>query len=205
MVRKTQRDVHAANRNRKQKHGTRQPKDTILIACEGHTEAAYFQDMGQHHRMAVTALPLARSCESLVFEAEKINEQDGPYNEVWVVFDKDAEEGRFNHGIQMAHEKNISVAYSNESFELWFCLHFDYIDAGLTREQYCEKMTAYLGTKYRKPHPDIYWSLEPRQNQAIRFAERLMSNYQVRNPYRDNPSTTVHELVERLQLWRNQH
>lgn len=32
------------------------------------------------------------------------------------------------------------AAWSNESFELWYYLHFQYLDTGISRSQYIEKI-----------------------------------------------------------------
>jgi hypothetical protein len=44
----------------------------------------------------------------------------------------------------------------------------------------------------------MYDELAPYQQIAIRNARRLLEEYQARNPACDNPSTTVHRLVEQL-------
>ena len=54
------------------------------------------------------------------------------------------------------------------------------------------------GRPYRKNDPRLYAALRSRQPDAIRNAQRLVAQYHTSDPARDNPSTTVHQLVEEL-------
>jgi hypothetical protein len=82
--------------------------------------------------------------------------------------------------------------------ELWYLLHFAYHDTGMARTVYEEKLTHCLGTRYAKNSEDMFGRLEAKQADAIRNAERLLSQYPTPNPEQDNPSTTVHLLVIEL-------
>lgn len=67
------------------------------------------------------------------------------YGHVWVIFDKDNfSDDQFNSAIEQACRKGYYIGWSNEAIELWFLLHFEYLNAGITREQYCEKLTKYF-------------------------------------------------------------
>jgi hypothetical protein len=60
-------------------------------------------------------------------------------------------------------------------------------------------LTERLGIPYRKNNPDMYYLLEDWQPTAIRNAQTLLDSYgSHHNPERDNPSTTVHYLVQEL-------
>ena len=90
------------------------------------------------------------------------------------------------------------VAYSNEAFELWYVLHFEYLNSGISRQQYVSKLNRLLGKQYVKNDEEIYLLIFPRQKDAIRNADTLLKEYQTPNPACDNPSTTVHLLVQQL-------
>lgn len=45
------------------------------------------------------------------------------------------------------HKKYYKVGWSNESVELWFLLHFEYLNSGISREQYNEKLTIHFRYK----------------------------------------------------------
>jgi len=55
-----------------------------------------------------------------------------------------------------------------------------------------------LGHPYQKNSEIIFEELLARQADAIRNAKRLLAQYSPPNPAADNPSTTVHKLVEQL-------
>ncbi len=89
-------------------------------------------------------------------------------------------------------------AYSNEAFELWYVLHFNYHQSATARHLYVERLNDLLGVPYEKSRLDMYERLEDRQETAIRNAEKLLDTYQPHRPAHDNPSTTVHLLVKEL-------
>jgi len=76
-------------------------------------------------------------------ETEKIDLRE---DECWVVFDKDDFNRNFNNAINKAKKNGLHVAYSNESFELWFLLHFSFTDSAVRRQDYNNKLTE----NYRK-------------------------------------------------------
>ncbi len=59
-------------------------------------------------------------------------------------------------------------------------------------------LTELLGHKYQKNSETIYEKLKDKQENAIKNAKRLLKEYKPPNPESDNPSTTVHLLVEEL-------
>ncbi len=103
-----------------------------------------------------------------------------------------------NKAIQNADTKRFRVAYSNEAFELWYVLHFEFLNTGIPRKDYCKKLTSLLGRPYQKNSETIYDELLDKQPTAIKNAEKLLKCYVPPNPGTDNPSTTVHELVQKL-------
>jgi hypothetical protein len=125
--------------------------------------------------------------------------KEGNYDEVWCVFDRDSfPANNFNNALILAQEKNIKVAYSNEAFELWYLLHFHFYQTGIPRHDYCKKLDKLLGHKYKKNSETIFEELEAFQSDAIRNARKLLEQYDSVKPENDNPSTTVHLLVEEL-------
>ena len=98
--------------------------------------------------------------------------------------------------------KNIHIAYSNEAFELWYLLHFNYYDTAISRREYCEILSKLLGKKYTKKSDEIYELISSRENNAINNAKRLLASYPYENPEKNNPSTTVFKLVEELNKYK---
>jgi hypothetical protein len=177
---------------------TREIRETFLIVCEGvQTEPNYFRSF-----RVLTATVEVYGCgantRSLVDIAIRLSQQVD-YDQVWCVFDRDSFPAHnFNQALILAKQHNIKVAYSNEAFELWYLLHFNYHDAALCRSDYSGKLTDCLNSKYRKNGKNMYELLLPFQENAIRNAKALLAQYNQPNPLINNPSTTVHMLVEEL-------
>lgn len=176
----------------------REMRPVFLIVCEGEkTEPNYFRSFRVNADVEVVGT--GRSPLGVVEHAKESGKKR-EYTEIWVVFDRDdfsAEE--FNNAIRNAEQAGFGVAYSNQAFELWYLLHFDYHDTALSRNRYQDILTQKLGREYRKNDPTIYYELEDRQPGAIRNARRLLESYLPdHNPAKDDPCTAVHTLVERL-------
>ena len=82
---------------------------------------------------------------------------------------------------------------------MWYILHFEYLNTGIPRKDYIRKLSSLLvGQKYQKNSETIYDELLDKQPTAIRNAEKLLTEYDPHVPAKDNPSTTVHLLVQEL-------
>lgn len=180
-------------------------KQRFLIVCEGEqTEPNYFLKFPIPKDSVVRVEGVGANTEYLVrtaimLRAESWEQNQIRYDQVWCVFDRDSFEAyHFNQALDLAKKNQIEVAYSNEAFELWYVLHFQYLDTGITREDYIKCLSLELKRKYEKNDPNIYDELLPRQQTAIQFAKTLLNQYQPKNPEKDKPSTTVHILVEKL-------
>lgn len=110
---------------------TRALKERFLVVCEGEkTEPNYFKRFRVPGRI-VDVYGAARNTVSLVRETLRLRDLE-KYDQVWCVFDKDSFPSQnFNAAITLARAHNIGVAYSNEAFELWYLLHFDYHQSGI--------------------------------------------------------------------------
>lgn len=178
---------------------TREIKERFLIVCEGtKTEPNYFKNFPVP-KDVIDVRGFGKNTISLVKEALGIKQEDNDYDQVWCVFDRDSFPVKnFNEAIKYAKDNNIEVAYSNEAFELWYLLHFDYRNTAMSRTEYKKVLTKRMNKKYEKNSETIYEDLEINQTQAIQNAERLLLQYNRPNPANDNPSTTVHLLVQQL-------
>ena len=182
----------------RRKVNTRKTRRKFLIVCEGEkTEPNYFKRFRVPKNL-IEVIGVGSNTTSLVKEAMRLMEQ-GQYDQVWCVFDRDSFPAQnFNNAIRMAKAHNINLAYSNEAFELWYILHFNYHDSAISRSQYANMLKKSLGTRYKKNSLNMYELLESRQANAIRNAEKLLNSYTPHNPAKDNPCTTVHHLVQEL-------
>lgn len=203
----------------------KKPKaNSYLIVTEGEkTEPLYFDGLLKDIRRKIggnvelVKMPIidingmGRSTVSLVKEAEHIvNKAKIIYQNIWIVLDKD-DFGDFDQAIALAKEKDYQVAWSNECFEYWIYLHFDYSDEPVSRFEWFRRlnhlfMVLDLGNgRYRKNYKNLYKILNRHDgvNIAIKNAKRRMVDY---DPDRDiasqfNPGTTVHILVEELRSY----
>ena len=145
------------------------------------------------------------STTRLLEEAKSIrSRRQIPFDRCWLVFDKD-DFPDFNKAIREATDAGFDVAWSNESFELWYLLHFRYQNTAIPRDR-C--MTA-LETEIQKCKPSFKYDKGSssmhsilaelgNQSQAIKNAERLENNYQDTDYSRHNPCTYVYKLIKEI-------
>lgn len=183
-------------------------KRWFLIVCEGEkTEPNYFRRFPVDTNVIKLDIKgEGKNTKSLVEKAIELK-NDTEYDEkdrFWCVFDRDKnpknpnDSQNFNSAITLARNNGIEVAYSNDAFELWYLLHFNYYNTAISRKDYQNMLTKLLGHEYKKNSEMIYEELKDKQQDAIKHAKRLLQEYDRPNPETDNPSTTVHLLVEEL-------
>ncbi len=180
------------------KVNTREIKQRFLIVCEGaKTEPNYFKSF-RVPKVVIEIQGLGENPSKLVQSANELKSED-EYDQVWCVFDRDDwTKQDFNNAITSAEKYGFKVAYSNEAFELWYVLHFEFLNTGIPREDYFKKLTSLLGKKYEENSKTIYDDLMDKQDTAIKNSKKLLEQYKPSKPEQDNPSTTVHLLVEQL-------
>lgn len=186
--------------------GTRQRR-RVLIYCEDSKSSADYLDSfpTNDQRVEVKVVGTGMNTDSLIKAAVKAKEKavakKEAYSEVWCVFDRDSFPLKnYAAAFTIAKANSIELAWTNEAFELWYLLHFDYIDAAISRKDYA-RMLAERGLVYEKADEAFYEKIRDRQEIAIRNAKRLERYWNEANcasPERENPSTRVHVLVELL-------
>jgi hypothetical protein len=187
---------------------------TFLIVCEGQTEEFYFNSFPV--LTATVRSVRTGSSKTALVEAVEPYRRTGSYDEIWCVFDYDhdpltkGQSEDFNRAIQLAGNKGYHCAYSNDCFELWFVLHYQYVDQKLLREYFCEMLGLHWKLNYEKEGKrlafarTIYRLLveDPKasQQQAIERAHKLLMMHEGKPFHLQNPITTVFQLVEQLNL-----
>lgn len=205
-----------AKASKKRKENVREKQVRFLIVCEGtKTEPHYFEALIKNYISTVREVTIegeGRATVALVDRTLEIKQElerknAMSFDRVWVVFDKDDFED-FNDAIKKAHKLGFHSAWTNEAFELWYYLHFEYLDTGISRTAYIEKLEEAFRNrigdadfKYRKGNPDIYKLLQQygREDLAKRFAKQLRALYTDTNFAMHNPCTMVDKLVEELE------
>lgn len=202
---------------KKRKEKIRSKIVRFLIVCEGtRTEPNYFQALVKDRYSEVRDEKIfgeGKSTCALVKRTLQIKEEleskrQLPFDRVWVVFDKD-DFNDFNEAIHLAETYSFHSAWTNESFELWYFLHFQYLDAGISRHDYIVKLqdeirkhSGYEDYEYRKNDPSIYKILNTigDENFAKQCAKRLRSFFEGDIDYVEHkPCTTVDLLVDELE------
>jgi hypothetical protein len=184
----------------KRKENTRELNIKILIVCEGErTEPNYFHGFRLPGKNIVI-VGSGMNTDSLVNYAIRLKIKEF-FSETWCVFDHDSfPQTNIANAFDLMRIKSINAAYSNEAFELWYLLHFCYLDARISRHDYCDRLSDHLGIKYQKNQKDIYSILLAKQNVALRNARRLYDLMTEDGVLIQNasPITTVFKLVDRL-------
>ncbi len=150
--------------------------------------------------------PKDHSPVGLVKEAklkkQKAKRDRNPYNEVWIVLDKD---GHANLGQAMntAKDNKISVALSIICFEYWVLLHFEKTTSVFNK---CDDIISYIRKKHFHEYQkniNSYIALKDKVDTAIENGKWIVK--QNRNDidrgmpiYKLSAYTDVHILVERL-------
>ena len=187
---------------------------TFLIICEGQTEKLYFQSFPVVSATVEVVDTKGRTKIQLVEYAENQIENFGnTYDEVWCVFDMDVKRGEkefadFDNAINKAIALKYKVAYSNDCFELWFYLHFEFTEQKHLRTFYYKALgklwniSSAKGLKKSAFSKTIYHQLlndeKANQSKAIKRAEKLYHDKSDLLCHQQNPVTTVFQLVEML-------
>lgn len=171
----------------------------FLIVCEGEkTEPNYFRKFRAPGQV-IKIEHVNQNTIRLVEEAIRLRDKDGDFDQTWCVFDKDDfPPDDFNHAIHHAEANGVQVAYSNQAFELWYVLHFALMQNAISRQDYARFLEKQLKHPYTKNSETIFDELLQRLPDALRNAKKLLAQYEPGNPARNDPSTRVHLLVEKL-------
>jgi len=192
-----------------------QPEYHLIVTEGTKTEPEYFTAIknliNQHYSERIN-LEICGKGENTItlFESAKQLAENDPNGckHVWVVYDKDdfpAE--HFNLTAELCANsssdgRTYHAIWSNQCIELWFLLHFDYLQSDLYRSEYYPKLNQRLKQlhkgDYRKNRADMFDILRPRMETAIANAKRLYSEKQGLTPTEAAPCTTVFQLIETL-------
>ena len=198
----------------KRKENTRSKRKYYLIVCEGEkTEPNYFKamkrDLPKGTIEHVDIEGTGTSCLKIISETIKIRKRyekvnNRKYDRVWTVFDKDSfPNDQFDNAIHKGSSKNINCAWSNEAFELWYCLHFQFVNHGMSRKDYSSfiereviRITG-LDFVYKKNDPNMYKLLEKigDKNKAIKWAKMLDEKFTDEKFSLQNPNTKMYKLI----------
>ncbi len=186
----------------------------FLIVCEGEkTEPNYFKSFPNKVGKYIFDIKFDGGGISTLKVVEKAIElranSKQKYDRVWAVFDKDSfQPNSFNSAILKAKANNIECAWSNEAFELWYLLHYQFRNTAMKREEYKKSLETAINDKlskgkvfkYEKNNPDMFSILNETGNLdlAIKWANELDSKFDGERFSEHNPCTKVYKLVLEL-------
>lgn len=187
-----------------------------LIVSEGTaTEPAYFESIKKiieskyRGRIFLDISGKGDNTINLFYRAkEDVKNSNIVYKHVWLIYDKDdfpAE--HFDNTAQLclsasSDETTYHAIWSNQCIEIWFLLHFMFLQSDLRRNEYWPKLSGRLNAinkgKYSKNRSDMFEVLYPYMDDAIRNTKKLEKLNQGKTPTQSAPGTMVHILIEKL-------
>ena len=145
-----------------------------------------------------------------LFEIAKNYAEKNPngYKHVWVVYDTDDFPKDNIDAVPMLCKENshsdrqYHAIWSNQCVELWYLLHFSFMQSDLHRKEYFPKLDECLKKinkgKYKKNCEDMYYILRPYMDNAIRNAKALSEINRGKSPSESAPGTMIFEFVEKV-------
>ena len=120
------------------KVGVRVPRKTLLVFCEGaRTEPDYLKALKQEPEIRTRAsvrfrkdtigiTPPLALVRAAVKAIDRAGEEKAEIDEVWCLFDVEWPQNhpKLDQTVALAKRRNVQIAVSNPSFELWLALHF---------------------------------------------------------------------------------
>lgn len=192
-----------------------QPEYHLIITEGTNTEPLYFGAMKKiinstySDRIQLGVLGTGDNTLTLFEQAKNLaSDSANGYKHVWIVYDTDDfPASHINKTAELCvsqstAETTYHAIWSNQCIELWFLLHFSFLQSDLHRTSYWPKLTEILTSlgygKYEKNCPDMYRILFPYIDAAIANAKMLDQINEGKPPSTSAPGTKVYELVEKL-------
>ena len=192
-----------------------QPEYHLIITEGTKTEPAYFGAMKDEinrsypQRIQLDVLGAGNNTLHLFQKAQqRVRASANGYRHVWIVYDTD--EFPAEHVNETARlcdaasteETTYPAIWSNQCIEVWFLLHFQYLQADIHRNAVAEKLTKAMETQglgvYQKNRTDMYQTLQPYLDIALANAKRLDAKNVGCLPANAAPGTKVQTLMEKL-------
>jgi hypothetical protein len=194
---------------------SREDRKYFLIVSEGtRTEKLYFEYLGKQlpANMVNTVVvdgaginTVAVVRRAMMLREQRSKNKNAPdYDEVWAVYDKDDFPAKdYRAAIELARKEGIESGHSNESFELWYVLHFADLEAAVGRKVYIERLSNVLKVDYKKSDATIAPLIHKNGNinKAIARGYQLEQLHAGTAAANASPYTRVYVLAERLMAY----
>lgn len=194
----------------RRKVGTRRPKRTFLVFCEGEkTEPDYLKalkrepavrdvasvdiriDKESHGAAPLTLVRLAAEART------RSADEEGEVDEVWCLFDVEwpRNHPNLNQAIDIAEDSDVRIAVSNPCFELWLVLHFQDQTAWLSTDEAVRLREHYDGTRSKSLDGASYMPLRADATRRARSLDKRHAGNRTPFP-KDNPSSGMYRLLD---------
>ena len=161
----------------------KQLKRKIFIFTEGKTEKMYFDALRQPLSLANAKIKILEVSSTGIDLLNKATNQmrNNPsferddQTDVILIFDKDnMSEHDFKKLDERIKRENMSVGFSNVSFEVWLLAHFELLTTKIQEGSILkQKLTNYLGQDYKKTDPKQLKRMAFNYKVAIRNAKAV--------------------------------
>jgi RloB-like protein len=188
--------------------GQREPRSITLIVCEGETEEGYFDAARAHFNLTTAEVMIADNTKgpapiSVVDCAEERAREQGGYDAIFCVFDRDGHESfdRARAKIKglagrSRNRLNMHEVISVPCFELWVLLHFERTDRPFQKcKDVIERIRREHLADYEKADNEVTKKLILRVETAMANAQWLAGRTEIES---ENPSTSVNALVQHV-------
>lgn len=190
-----------------------------LIVTEGkNTEPLYFKALKEHinsiypGRIEMKIEGEGACTLSLLDRAiGYATKYPNPLKHIWLVYDKDDfpsddfDNTEFKCQAYSNEKRSYHALWSNQCIELWFLLHFSFMQSDIHRKEYKPKLDKELIAqgkgKYKKNRSDMFDLLWPYKDTAIQNAKRLNEINKGKTISESAPGTRVYEIFEYLDYY----
>ena len=148
---------------------------------------------------------------TFLFERTKSFVDNSPnrFKHVWIVYDTDDfPRDKINEVPKLCEQENRTseccyhAIWSNQCIELWYLLHFSFMQSDIHRSLYFDKLSEQLiligAGAYKKNREDMFAILRDYLDNAIKNAKILDRINTDKTPSESAPGTRVYELIEQL-------
>ena len=181
----------------------------LHIFCEGETEEAYINAYKRKTHCVPVVVEFSHHGDpkGLVEEAIKAKKNSPSKDKFWVVYDaEDLSLGNkvqaHANAYQAAQHNGINIAFSAICFEIWLLLHYTPNPPTCQQPARATKELQKYIKNYKKGDLNILTTLQDRLATARLNANNLITRQQANNPdipmYKQNPYTTVHQLINAI-------
>lgn len=187
------------------------PTNNIWLFCEGETEKYYFQKFKALERIPRFVLKVKTSRRTdatglveYVIRFKKSNLRDFQKDDlIYCIFDRNSNTNiKLKKATDMAKESGIEIIFSNPCFEYWILCHFESMLTICEFDEIKIKIETHMRSRYIKGDRQIYVKTRDKKEHAVRNSKKAVEKHQNKKikliSIESNPSTLVHELIEKF-------